>query len=89
MFRLLRTFLSNVIPGVIRPLKIIWNEVLGAIFLVFAVAAGRGVWKAWQELDEDPAKFFRLVLSAFFVLVMAGFGVHAFWRARKLGRVRP
>ena len=86
MLRLIRKFFSSVIPGIVRPLHILWNEMLGSIFLVFAFALIRPTWKAWQTLDADPAKLIRLILSVFFLLVMAGFGVHAFWRARKLGR---
>lgn len=89
MFRFARTFLSNVVPGILRPLRILFNEVLGAIFLIFAVALARPTWRAWQELDTDPANFIKLVLSVFFLVTMAGFGVHSFWRARKIGRARP
>jgi hypothetical protein len=89
MFRLIRTFFANVIPGVIRPLRILWNELLGSIFLIFAVFLARPTWRAWQQMDSDPANLVRLLLSTFFLIVMAGFGIHAFWRARKLGRARP
>jgi hypothetical protein len=89
MFRLFRVFFANVIPGVLRPLHILWNEVLGAIFLIFAVVLARPTWRAWQQADESPAHFIKLLLSSFFLIVMAGFGVQAFWRARKIGRARP
>jgi hypothetical protein len=89
MFRLARIFFSNVVPGVLRPLRILWNEVLGAVFLIFAVMLGRPTWRAWQTLDTDPANLIRALLSTFFMAMMAGFGIHAFWRARRIGQTRP
>jgi len=86
MFRLAKQFLSSVIPRVLRPLRILWNELLGTIFLTFAIVLVRPTWKAWKNLDADPANLIRLLLSVFFLLLMAGFGAHAFWRARKLSR---
>ena len=36
MGKLVSSFLGHVLPGVIRPLHILWNEVLGFLFLAMA-----------------------------------------------------
>lgn len=32
-------FLSHVLPAILRPLRVLWNQVIGFVFLVFAVLA--------------------------------------------------
>lgn len=86
MIALIRKFIATVIPAVIRPLHILWNEVLGAIFLIFAVVLVRPTWKNYRALDDDPANIIKLILSVCFFVVMAAFGIHAFWRARRISR---
>ena len=86
MFALIQKFFASVVPGVIRPLQVLWNQILGAIFLILAMLMARPTWKAWHEFDGQPVKLIRLALAIFFLLLMAGFGLHAFWRARRLDR---
>lgn len=76
-----RKFLSTVVPGVVKPLHSLWNEVIGFLFLVLALLAGRPVWQAYQENDLT-----KLVLSGFFGFVMLGFGIHSFVKARRISR---
>ena len=80
-------FLKAVLPGVVRPLHVLWNEVIGSIFIVLAVSAVPSLWRHYKELatpglDAMP----KLLLSAAFFAVMAYFGLSSFWRARKIGR---
>jgi hypothetical protein len=86
MFALIKKFFSIVVPSVIKPLRILWNEVLGAIFIAFAVMLVRPTWKSYVALDDDPANFVKLLLSVLFLTMMAGFGIHAFWRARRISK---
>lgn len=86
MFALIQKFFSNIIPAVVRPLQVLWNQILGAIFLGLALFLARPTWRAWQEFDGQPVKLIRLGLAIFFFILMAGFGLHAFWRARRLDR---
>jgi len=86
MFALIRKFLAAVVPAIIRPLHILWNEVLGSVFLIFAVVLVRPTWRSYKSLDDDPANLVKLALSLCFLVMMAGFGIHAFWRARRISR---
>ena len=86
MGELISKFLRHVLPGVIRPLHALWNEVIGFLFIVFTVVAGFYVVRAVRNFDGDVEGLFRIVLPALFGLVMGYFGVSSFLRARKITR---
>ncbi len=86
MFRLVKKFIQAVLPGVIKPLHSLWNELLGFLFLALAVMLVRPVWRNYHEIEGDPAQFIKFLLSAIFFLTMLGFGLHAFWKARRISR---
>lgn len=82
MFALAKKFLGHVIPGVIRPIHILWNQVIGFVFLVLAVLP---VPSAVRSFGKDGSAA-RLALTIPFVVLMAWFGVSSFWRARKISK---
>ncbi len=86
MLRLVKKFIQAVLPGVIKPLHSLWNELLGFLFLALAVMLVRPVWRNYHEIEGDPAQFIKFLLSAIFFLTMLGFGLHAFWKARRISR---
>jgi hypothetical protein len=86
MLRLAKQFLAHVLPGVMRPLRVLWNQLIGFVFLVFAVLAGSRAIRTWHSFDENQNAVFELALSAVFFLVMASFGVSSFLRARRIDR---
>jgi hypothetical protein len=86
MRQLISQFLSHVLPGVIRPLHALWNEVIGFLFIVFAVVAGFYVIRAVRAFEGDVEGLVRIVLPALFGVVMGYFGVSSFLRARKISR---
>lgn len=76
-----RKFVANVLPGIVKPVHSLWNEIIGFLFLVLGAAAVRPVWQAWREDD-----YTKLALSGFFALVMFSFGIHGFLKARRISR---
>jgi hypothetical protein len=86
---LIQKFLNHVVPGVVRPLHALWNEVIGFVFVALGVLMVRTVWRGFHELDNDPASLSKLCLSVFFCVTMLGFGAHSFWRARRISRGTP
>ena len=87
MFRLFNKFTASVVPQLMRPLQILWNQLLGTIFLALACAPLLNALRTWRRQDTaDPAHVVKMGLTVVFVAVMAGFSIHAFWRARKVGR---
>jgi len=86
MRALLRQFLTHVVPAVARPLRILWNQIIGFLFLVLALMAAPRLVRAVREFDGDLRSLFEVALSAIFLLVMGGFALSSFWRAHKLSR---
>lgn len=84
--RVLQQFRQHVLPGVVRPLRVLWNEMIGFVFLVFAVVPLPRTWRAWRDYDQTGDGLFHLVVSLIFILAMAGFGIGSFRRARKIAR---
>jgi hypothetical protein len=76
-----REFLKHVIPAVLKPARILWNEVIGFLFLVFGVIFG--VHAVRYAMAGDTS---RLCIAGFCTLVMAGYGVSSFLRARRISR---
>lgn len=83
MFSAAGKFVRHVVPGVVRPLHVLWNEVIGFIFFVLAVFVLVGTVR---RTANDPQGFWLLVLGVAFGLVLAGFGLSSFLRARKISR---
>ena len=69
-----------------RPLTILWNQIIGFIFLVFAILAGSRVIRTWHSFEGNENAVFEITLSAIFFVIMALFGLGSFLRARKIGR---
>jgi type VI protein secretion system component VasK len=81
-----KKFLSHVIPGIMRPLRILWNEMIGFVFLCLAVIAAPKAFQAYRSFDGGPEQLFRLLLTGLFLITMLSFGIASFWRARRISR---
>lgn len=86
MFQLASKFFRAVLPGVVKPMHALWNEILGFLFLSIALLMVRSIYRAWQSLDADPANWVKFLLTLFLFLVMLFFGLHGFWKARRISR---
>ena len=72
-------FAQHVVPEVVRPARVIWNQAIGGVFLLFAVSfAAYAVMQA-----HNPAA---RVGAIFLCLVMAFFSVTSFLKARQISR---
>ena len=72
----------------VKPLRSLWNEVIGFLFLSLAfIGATSGYKKYFLHFDGSPGeKIFGLTLTGSFVLVMSYYGISSFLRARKISR---
>lgn len=86
MSGVVRQFLQHVLPQIVKPLRALWNELIGFLFLVLAVSPLPRLIRDWQTYQETGTGLFRIVLSVLFIAVMAFFGIHSFLRARKISR---
>ena len=79
-------FIEHVLPGVVRPMRVLWHEIIGFIFVVLAVVFGSSAIRNYRLLHSDQISFLRLALSFFLPALMAYFGITSFLRARKASR---
>ena len=65
---------------------ILWNEVIGFIFLVLAVFVGMATYRRMQNFAGDTGGVLILVGSFAFAAILALYGISSFRRARKISR---
>jgi hypothetical protein len=87
LFKLARNFYQTVMPSVVKPLHILWNEIIGFVFLVFALGAAPAGLRYYRAMDADPTtNGFRLGVTVAFGLTMGWLGISSFLKARKIRR---
>jgi hypothetical protein len=79
MFALVKSFFSHVMPSIIRPIHILWNQMIGFVFIVLAVAFGYRVIRGKESLGLQ-------LVGAAFVILIGWYGVSSFWKARKISK---
>jgi len=79
-------FIEHVMPGVVRPLRVLWHEIIGFIFIVLAVIFGSSAVRTYRLIHSQEISVLRLAVSFFLPLLMAYFGITSFLRARKASR---
>jgi len=79
-------FLEHVLPGIIRPIHALWNEVIGFLFIVLAIWAAPSAWRNIRSIDGNSESLFKAAISVGFAVLMAYFGISSFLKARKITR---
>jgi ABC-type arginine transport system permease subunit len=79
-------FVQHIVPGVVRPLRVLWNEIIGFLFIVLAIWATPSAIRNLRAYNGDGETLFRAALPLVFALIMIYFGVSSFLRARKISR---
>lgn len=79
-------FMHHVMPGVVRPMRVLWNEIIGFVFIVFAVVMSSGVIREVRKLDSPEGSLGRVVIAGSFLVILLFFGVTSFLRARRISR---
>ena len=74
-----RQFAQHVVPEVVRPARVIWNQAIGGVFLLFAVSFS---FYAFTQ-SHNPAA---MVGGVFLAAVMTFFAVASFLKARQISR---
>ncbi len=86
--RLISQFIKHVVPGVIRPLMVLWNEIIGFIFIVLAVLIAFSTYRRAQNFTGDIGGLLILVVSFTFAALLGAYGISSFRKARKISRSR-
>jgi len=86
-----RQFVKHVVPAVVKPTRILWNELIGFIFMLFAVIFAFKTGRLALDYAHGPAaeagsQLVRIVIAGFCTLVMLWFALGSFLRARKISR---
>ena len=76
----------HVVPAVMRPIRALWHEVIGFLFLALAVWPIPSGIKTMRELENGQGSLLRLIMTVIFVAIMAGYGISCFRRSRKISR---
>lgn len=74
-----KKFAQHVVPEVVRPARILWNQAIGGVFLLFCVSF---LWYAIRS-RQNPAG---MIFGIFLGLVMGYFCVASFLKARQISR---
>jgi len=67
-----------------RSLHQLWLEVTGAFLLVFSVILGSYVVNQYRKVPEGMDSMWVVGAAAGLSVLTLGFGIHSFWKARKL-----
>jgi len=79
-----KRFAQHVVPEVVRPARVIWNQAIGALFLVLATPALINAVQTYRTLDSDPKSTVRLAVALIFGMLMVFFGINSFLKARRI-----
>ena len=86
VLRVGQKFLTHVVPGVVKPIRILWNEVIGFVFFCFAVLFGFSAWRRFRGGVESGRDFMVALGCTGFCILLLWYGFSSFRRARKIGR---
>jgi len=72
-----------VLRDLLKPMRRLWLEVTGTMFLAVAFIAAAGTLREWRGLQEGGS-LWRLALSVIALVMMLAFGVYSFIKARRI-----
>lgn len=77
---------SATMSSVKRVIHVLWLEVTGLMFLLFALVGAGAAIREYHRHAAGTAGSGNMLLAGFFALMFTYFGVSSFWRSRKRGR---
>ena len=79
-------FFKHVVPAAVKPVHSLWHEIIGFVFMVFAIIAGFSGYRTYARFTGDTGDVVRMVMCGIFALIMSGYGISSFLKARKISR---
>jgi hypothetical protein len=73
-----------VFSNFLRSLHQLWLEVTGTFLLVFGGIFGYYALKEYGKLEETTENIWGILGAAGLSVLTFGFGIHSFWKSRKL-----
>ena len=74
-------FVKHVVPAAVKPVHSLWHEILGFIFVVFALSLCANLIRTRGSMG--PLK---LVLIVPLIALSLGYGISSFLKARRISR---
>jgi hypothetical protein len=68
-----------------KPIRVLWNEVIGFVFIALGVMMGFSTYRNFRDVNEHGSPL-PLIGGSLFALLMLYFGVSSFLRARRISR---
>lgn len=81
-----KKFATSVLPAIIKPLRVLWNEIIGFFFIVLAVWSIPAAVRSLMNFNGDIVGLGRIFLTLTFGLIMLAYGLYSFFRARKINK---
>ncbi|GAB4367381.1 MAG: hypothetical protein OHK0021_10750 [Bryobacter sp.] len=82
----MRRFFQTVLPGIIKPLHVLWNELISFFFGVFALVLGLSLARDVYAYKGDGEGLFRLILLGIAFVVMSTYAIQSYLKARRIGK---
>jgi hypothetical protein len=80
-------FARHSLPVAIRPARILWNQMIGVLFLALATLPARQAYMAVKNFRGDGLSWLQVIGYGTFIGVMTAYGISSFLRARKISRL--
>jgi len=77
---------ATIIKPIVRPMRVLWNEIIGFLFCVLGVIMTGQAVRIFRAMEPGDAHPLRLILTFCLPVIMLYFGITSFLRARKINR---
>jgi hypothetical protein len=81
-----KRFVEHVVPAVIKPLRVLWNEMIAFVFLALGVLTGFSTYRNYTGEGQASGSPVILVMGGGFALLLVYFGLSSWRRAKKISR---
>jgi hypothetical protein len=69
-----------------KPLRTLWNEIIGFLFIVIAVPFFFKGYQMVNRFDGSLGAILSVAMCAFMTILMTTYGIASFLKARKISR---
>lgn len=79
-------FFHAVAPGILKPLRTLWNEMMAFAFFAGAILFGSAAYREHLKVQQDKSSVWLVLLPGFACAVFLFFGVQSYFKARKISK---
>jgi hypothetical protein len=79
-------FVQHTLPEAVRPARILWHQIIGMLFLALTLSGASFLFRAVRRFTGDGRSWAEVLLSSIFTIILGGYAISSFLRARKLSR---